>query len=132
MRTRPKRDTRRTTQCVYSIPCECGRTYNGETGRLLSARLREHRHNLKEGHLEKSKLAQHAFEEGHRVDWDEARILEIESNSRYRKYKELARMACLINPISQPSLDISPIWIPFISNEVINSQRRSASWTDSV
>jgi hypothetical protein len=25
-------------------------------------------------------------------------------------------MACLINPISQPSLDISPIWIPRISS----------------
>jgi hypothetical protein len=94
-------------------------------------RLREHRHNFKEGHLEKSKLAQHAYEEGHRVDWDEARILEIESNSRYRKYKISAHMACLIDPISQPSLDISPIWIPVINNEVINSQRRSASCTDS-
>jgi hypothetical protein len=32
-------------------------------------------------------------------------------------------MACLINPISQPSLVISPIWIPLISKEVANSQR---------
>jgi hypothetical protein len=44
-------------------------------------RLQEHGHNLKEGHLKKSKLAQHAFEEGHRVDWDEARILEIDRSS---------------------------------------------------
>jgi hypothetical protein len=42
--------------------------------------LREHRYNLREGLLEKSKLAQHAYEEGHRVGWDAARILEIESN----------------------------------------------------
>ena len=47
----------------------------------LSMRLQEHGHNLKEGHLKKSKLAQHAFEEGHRVDWDEARILEIDRSS---------------------------------------------------
>jgi hypothetical protein len=33
----------------------------------------EYRYNL----LEKSKLAQHAYEEDHRVIWDEARILEI-------------------------------------------------------
>jgi hypothetical protein len=45
---------------------------------------------ISEGHIEKSKLAQHAYEEGHRVIWDEARKLEIESNSRYRKYKESA------------------------------------------
>ena len=85
-------------------------------------RLREHRHSLKEGHLEKSKLAQHAFE-GHEVDCKKARILEIESNSRYRKYKESAHLVCLNNPISQPSLDISPIWIPVIRDEVVNSQK---------
>jgi hypothetical protein len=32
--------------------------------------------------LEKSKLAQHAYEEGHRVGWDDARVLEIESKSK--------------------------------------------------
>jgi hypothetical protein len=40
---------------------------------------------ISKGFLEKSKLAQHAHGEGHRVGWDEARILEIESNSRYGK-----------------------------------------------
>jgi hypothetical protein len=62
--------------------------------------LREHRRNFQQGLLEKSKLAQHVYEEGHRSSWDDARILEIESNSRYRKYKKSVRMACLTNPIS--------------------------------
>jgi hypothetical protein len=112
-------------QCNYSTPCECGRSYIGETGRPLAVRFREHIHNLQHGLLEKSKLAQYAYEEVHRIRWDDARILEIESNSRYRKYKESAHMACSTNPISQTSLDISPIWIPLISNEVSSSQRRS-------
>jgi hypothetical protein len=85
-------------------------------------RIREHRHNLKQSLLEKSKLSQHAYEECHRVEWDEARILEIESNSKHRKYKEFAHMACSTNPISQPSLEISPIWIPLISKEVDRSK----------
>jgi hypothetical protein len=41
-------------------------------------------HNLKEILLKTSKLAQYAYEEGHRVIWDEARIFGIESNSRHR------------------------------------------------
>jgi hypothetical protein len=49
-------------------------------------RLHEHRHDVKEGFLEKSELAQHAYDEGYKVGWDEARVLETESNSRYRKY----------------------------------------------
>jgi hypothetical protein len=79
----------------------------------------------KEALLEKSKLAQHAYEEGHNVSWDEATILEVESNSRYKKYKESAHMACLTNPNSQPSLGSSPIWFLLSSNEVSNIQRRS-------
>jgi hypothetical protein len=122
MKTRPERDPQQTAQCVYSIPCECGEATLVK--QVDPVWFREHRHNLKEGLLGKSKLAQHAFE-GHKVEWDEATILEIGSNTRYRKFKESAHMACLTNPTSQPSLDISPIWIPVISDEVTNSQRRS-------
>jgi hypothetical protein len=81
-------------------------------------RIREHKYNLKQGLLEKSKLAQHAYEEDHRVSCDKPRVLEVEHNTRYRKYKESAHMTCSNNLISQPSLDISPIWIPLISEEV--------------
>jgi hypothetical protein len=53
----------------------------------------------------------------------------IESNSRYRKYKDFTHMTCLTNPISQLSLDVSPIWVPLISNEVSKLQGRSA-WSN--
>jgi hypothetical protein len=58
---------------------------------------------------EQSKLSDHACEESHGVGWDEAATLENDSNSRYKKYKESAYMACLTTLISQPNLDISPI-----------------------
>jgi hypothetical protein len=63
-------------------------------------------------------MSQMAYGEGHRAIWDETRMLEIESNSRYRKYKELAHKAYLTNPIGHSSFDISPIYIPLISDEV--------------
>jgi AraC-like DNA-binding protein len=85
MRTGPERDLQQMAQCTYRIPCECDRSYTDETGRPLAVWVLEHRHNLKEGLLEKSKLAQHAYKEGHMVVWAEARILQIESNSRHRK-----------------------------------------------
>jgi hypothetical protein len=109
MKTRLERDPQRMAQCIYSILCACGRSYIGETSRPLVVRFREHRHNLKEGLLEESELAQHACEGGHSVGWDEVRILEIESKSRFREYKESAHMACLTNPISQPSFTNSPL-----------------------
>jgi predicted GIY-YIG superfamily endonuclease len=77
MKTRPERYPQQRAQCVYSIPCESGRSYIGETGRPSSVRLREHRHNPEQSFLEKSKLGQRVYKEGHRVGWDDARILEI-------------------------------------------------------
>jgi hypothetical protein len=54
-------------QCIYSIPCESGRCSIGETGRPLGVRIQEHMNNLKQGPMEKSRLAKHAYEEGHRI-----------------------------------------------------------------
>jgi hypothetical protein len=48
-----ERDLQRTAQCIYSIPCECVRSYIGETGRPLAMMLCEHKHNLQQGLLEK-------------------------------------------------------------------------------
>jgi hypothetical protein len=58
------------------------------------------------------------YEEGHKICWNEAKVLQLEPNTTYRKYKESAHTSLLKHPISQPSLDISPIWTPVITAEV--------------
>jgi hypothetical protein len=67
MRTGPVRDAQQTKQCMYSIPCDCGRCYIAETSTPLEVRNKEHKYNLTQGLLEKSKLAQHVYEEGHKI-----------------------------------------------------------------
>jgi hypothetical protein len=44
----PERDPQQMAQCVCRIPCECGRSYIGETGRHLAMQLCGQRHSLKE------------------------------------------------------------------------------------
>jgi hypothetical protein len=107
METRPDREPLQTARFICNVPCECGRSFISETGRHLAVLVRERRHTLQQSLLEKSKLSQRAYEAGHAVGLDNSRILQIENNSRYRKYKESDHVACLTNPISQPSLDIS-------------------------
>jgi hypothetical protein len=46
----------------------------GETIRPLEAHIKEHKYNLTQGLLEKSKLVLHAYEEGHKVWWKEAKV----------------------------------------------------------
>jgi hypothetical protein len=75
-------DPQLTAHCIYNIPCECSRSYVGETGRPLSVRIGEHKFNLKNGLLDKSKLAQHAFEEGHQISWNKAKILHLDPSGQ--------------------------------------------------
>jgi hypothetical protein len=77
MKTRLERDPLQTAQRIYSIPCECGRSCIGETGRPLAVWLRDQRHNVQQSLLEKSELAQHVYKERHRAGWDEARIWKL-------------------------------------------------------
>jgi hypothetical protein len=81
----------------------------GETKRILEVRIKEYKYtyNLTQGFLEKSKLARHVYEELHKLCWNEAKVLQIEPNTTYRKYKESAHMSLLDHLISQPSLDTS-------------------------
>jgi hypothetical protein len=60
MKTGPVRDAQQAKQCVYSIPCDCGRCYIGEISRYLEVCIKEHKYNRTQGLLEKLKLAQHA------------------------------------------------------------------------
>jgi hypothetical protein len=103
IRTKPDTKSQlRIRHCFYSIPCECGRSYIGEMSRPLGIHIKEHKHNLKQGLLEKSKLTQHSYEEGYRIKWDEAKAIQKEQNTTYRKCKESDHMAYLENTISQP------------------------------
>ena len=62
---------------VYCIPCkDCPATYVGETTRKLVRRLDEHKRAVRKGEMELSALAEHAWKEGHGVDWDEVAVLD--------------------------------------------------------
>jgi hypothetical protein len=66
---------------VYNIPCDCGRCCIGETSKPLEVRIKEHKYNLTQGLLEKSKSAQHAYNEGHKMCLKEANVLQIEPHT---------------------------------------------------
>jgi hypothetical protein len=115
--------------CVYFVFSYVGNGRATGLWQMLHRRnmqtfRRVHKYNLTQGLLEKSKLAQHAYEEGHKICWNKAKVLQIEPNTTYRKYEESAHMSLLDHRISQPSLDISPIWAPVITEEVKKLQLR--------
>ena len=72
---------------VYSIPCECGKEYIGETGRTLTQRMSEHKRAVKNGDSNNA-LAVHVKQSGHNIQWEEANILIREGHWTKRKIKE--------------------------------------------
>jgi hypothetical protein len=93
METGLVRDALQTKECVYNILCNCGRLYVSETSRPLEVHIKGHKYNLTQGLLEKSKLVQHAYKEGHKICWKKAKVLWIEPNTTYSKYKESAHVS---------------------------------------
>jgi hypothetical protein len=71
-KTGPVRDTQQTKQRVYNIPCECC-----EASRPLEVCIKEHKYNQTQGLLEKSKLAQYAYDKGNKICWKEAKVFQI-------------------------------------------------------
>jgi hypothetical protein len=46
---------------VYSIPCECGEVYIGETNRSIETRINEYHRHVRLGHPDKSGMAEYRF-----------------------------------------------------------------------
>ena len=103
-----------TKNCVYSIPCSCGKVYKGETGRPLKVRLDEHGKAVVRGEIEKSGMADHIWKEkGNNLPlWDEVEI--IDRAEHWRRLKELAHMLGYNDLLSRPSIELNTIWEPII------------------
>jgi predicted GIY-YIG superfamily endonuclease len=50
------------TPGVYSIPCECGSVYIGQSGRTISTRIVEHSRHIRLDQPEKSAVAEHSLQ----------------------------------------------------------------------
>ena len=74
---------------VYNIKCtECPWLYVGETGRSLEERRKEHDRAVRNMDVQRSEVARHMIEDGHRVDIGGIDMLDQESQSRRRVVKE--------------------------------------------
>jgi hypothetical protein len=63
------------TPGVYRILCECGKVYVGQTGHSVDTRLKEHQRHICLEHPDKSAIAEHTVNLGHRIQFHETSIL---------------------------------------------------------
>jgi hypothetical protein len=60
---------------VYSIPCECGKVYIGQTGQPIETKCKEHTRHLCLNQPEKSAVAEHSTELGHQIKFKDTEVL---------------------------------------------------------
>ena len=78
--------------CVYFIPCSCGKIYKGETCRPLKERLEKHRKEVVRSEIENSGMADHIWKEmvTHLPSWDKVEIINRVEHWKIRRHKESA------------------------------------------
>ena len=80
--------TSKRKRVVYFIECsDCSAVYNGETGRTLEDRLKEHQRHTRLGAVEKSAVAEHALLLSHEIDWKNAKVIDFVSSGIQRRIK---------------------------------------------
>ena len=60
---------------IYSIECECGEVYIGQTKRTVQVRKKEHQYHTRRGELEKSAIAEHCWKNDHKMHWDSTKVI---------------------------------------------------------
>jgi hypothetical protein len=63
------------TPGVYSISCECGQVYIGQTGWSIKTRIKEHHRHIQLGHPDKSAVAEHRLNHDHLIKFQDTQIL---------------------------------------------------------
>ena len=89
------------SKVVHWVPCSCSKAYIGETVRRLETRMKEHRDACRKGALEKSALAEHAWESHHLIKWEEAIVVDQARSPKELLLKEAIHIQ-LLNPPSPP------------------------------
>jgi len=73
------------TYVIYSIPCQtCLKVYVGQTGRLLGARIQEHKSEVKHAKMEESAVAEHIWGDKYQMDFQSVTVLAREPNLQKR------------------------------------------------
>jgi FlaA1/EpsC-like NDP-sugar epimerase len=68
----------------------CGDFYVGKTKRTLTTRLKEYKTACRLGAFEISVVAEHAWQEGHEIDWNDVEILDTAKDLQERKVKDVS------------------------------------------
>ena len=113
------------SKVVYQIPCSCGKKYIGETVRRLEMRMKEHRNACQKGALEKSALAEHAWENHHPTKWEEATVIDQARTNKELLLKEAIHIRLQHPHLNRDGgLELPGCWVAALKGTAARVDRR--------
>ena len=108
---------------MYWIPCSCGEVYIGTTKQSIQTRVKEHERHCRLYQPEKSSIASHMLETGHKIMFEKTKVLA--KTSHY--YAKLRRKSIEIHKLEnnfnkrEESLKLNKTWFPALRNRKIGN-----------